>query len=103
MYSNYLRLSLNCYCTFNRFGKNVEKNGIYVINNNTIIATIKNGTMPRETDSSEELDIPLATYKFNPTGGVNNPIAKLTVIKTPKTVGSTSRCIMTGSNIGTKI
>src|SRR5699024_8534114 len=103
MVSKYLRLSPNCYCTLSKFGKNVEKNGIYVINNNTMIATTKNGMMPRETANKFDPDIPLATNKFSPTGGVNNPIAKLTVMKTPKTVGSISKCKITGSKIGTNM
>src|SRR5699024_1866213 len=96
-------LSLLNYSTCSKSGKNVEKNGIYVINNKTISDAIKNGIIALDKSNSDEPDIPLATYKFNPTGGVNKPIAKLTVIKTPNTVGSISKCIIIGNSIGTKI
>ena len=68
-----------------------------------IIAETMNGRTPIDNLPIDVPDIPAATNRFNPTGGVNNPIAKLTVMKTPKTVGSTSMTSMIGKRIGTKI
>lgn len=73
------------------------------MSNNTINEAIKNGIIALDISMSEDPEIPLATYKFKPTGGVNKPIAKFTVMNTPNTVGSISKWIITGNNIGTKI
>ena len=62
-----------------------------------------NGTTPLEISIIFVFDKLAATYKFNPTGGVNKPIAKLIVINTPNTVGSTPSDNMIGNKIGTKI
>lgn len=43
---------------------------------------------------------PLATNKFTPKGGVQKPIAKLTVKITPNKIGSTPILDTTGSKIG---
>src|SRR5699024_2004066 len=101
--SHVLSLSLLNYSTCNKSGKNVEIIGIYVINNKTMIDAIKNGIIALDKSNNDDPEIPLATYRFKPTGGVNKPIAKLTVIKTPNAVGSISKWIITGNNIGTKI
>lgn len=57
----------------------------------TIIDAMTNGIIALDIDAKEAPDIPLATYKFNPTGGVNKPMAKFTVINTPNTSGSISK------------
>lgn len=73
------------------------------MSNNTMMDAMTYGMMARDIDVRGAPEIPLATYKFNPTGGVNNPIAKLTVINTPNTNGSMSKYRITGAKIGTKM
>lgn len=45
---------------------------------------IKKGNTDFDNASIDTPEIPDATNKFTPTGGVMNPIAKLTTIKIPK-------------------
>lgn len=48
-------------------------------------------------------EIPLATNRFTPSGGVQNPIAKLTVKMTPNKIGSIPNANATGKRIGVRI
>ena len=48
-------------------------------------------------------DIPLITYKFNPTGGVINPISILIVKTTANQIGSNPALSIMGSKIGVVI
>ena len=56
-----------------------------------------------ESSFNETFPNPQATYKFIPTGGVNKPIAKFTIITTPKWIGSIPKVNATGINNGTNI
>ena len=99
----------------NILGNNIEIAGMYVITNNTIIITAKNGIIPFITSSSVVSPTREATNKFTPKGGVINPIAKFTTIIIPKCVTSTPKAvtvtgvqtfalpISTGNNIGANI
>ena len=68
--------------------KNVDKDGINVMNIKTIMAATINGTTPLDMPIIFVLEIPAATYRLSPTGGVKRPIARFTVMNTPNTVGS---------------
>ena len=65
-------------------------------------AAIKGSTA---TDISFKLHfaIPQATYKLTPTGGVTNPMARLTIITTPKCTKSIPKLFATGTKSGTNI
>ena len=49
------------------------------------------------------LATPQATYKFTPTGGVNRPMARFTIMTTPRWIRSMPSAWATGTNSGVKM
>ena len=47
--------------------------------------------------------MPHATYRLTPTGGVNRPMARFTIITVPRWMGSMPSCSATGANSGVKM
>lgn len=64
--------------------KKRESGSKNVINSNVIIIAKKNGIIAFANDSIDNPEIPDATNRLTPSGGVINPIAKLTTIIIPK-------------------
>ena len=86
-----------------KLGKNVVKNGIYVINIRAAIAANRNGTTAFDISARLISAMLHATYRFTPTGGVICPIARLTVMITPNSKRSTPTELRIGIKIGSKI
>ncbi len=55
---------------------------------------------PLATSPRLTLDTPCRTYKFIPTGGVNNPISPTITKTTPNQNGSKPRFVITGNTAG---
>ena len=55
------------------------------------------------TSATEILATPAPTKRIVPTGGVHNPIHKLSTIMIPKCTGSIPKLVTTGKKIGVKI
>ena len=65
-------------------------------------AAIK-GSTATEISFRLHFAIPQATYKLTPTGGVTNPIARFTIITTPRCTKSIPKLFATGTKSGTNI
>lgn len=64
---------------------------------------IINGTTPLIILLIDKSDMPVATKRFSPNGGVNMPIAPLTTIIIPKCTGSIPKLSASGRNNGANI
>ena len=62
-----------------------------------------NGIIAIDIRSIESLDIPEATNRFKPTGGVNKPISAPITKMIPKCIGSIPNWVTTGRKSGVKI
>lgn len=87
----------------NRRGSQRDTEGMYVIIVRARTITKKNGMIPFDTSSKESFDMPQATNKFTPNGGVIKPIERLTTITIPKWTGSIPTDVAIGNNIGANI
>ena len=73
------------------------------MSSNRMSIPTKNGKIARLRLSSDTLEVLLATNKLTPKGGVQKPIARLTVRMTPNNIGSTPSAVATGNRIGVMI
>src|SRR5690625_3286498 len=83
--------------------KNKDNCGTNVRMSNVINIAKKKGITARDNVSIDKPDMPEATNKFTPRGGVIKPIAKLTTMTIPKCIGSKPMLTAIGSKIGVKI
>ena len=74
-----------------------------MISSRIISIATKQGIIPFDISSIDILPIPHATYRLTPTGGVNSPIARLTIMTVPRWIGSIPSCNATGANSGVKM
>ena len=82
------------------FGKNSDKLGMYVNNISTTNITARHGNNHLIIRSIGALPILDAMNRFTPTGGVQRPMVKLTVIIRPKCNGSTPNAETVGNSTG---
>ena len=64
---------------------------------------INSGTTALEICFRLTFATPQATYRLTPTGGVNRPMARFTIMTTPKWMRSMPRAWATGTNSGVKM
>ena len=73
------------------------------MSNKAIIIAINRGKRGLITRSILVLAIPIPTKRTEPTGGVHNPIQRLSTIMIPNCIGSIPKDLTTGRKIGVKI
>ena len=81
----------------------VEMPGMYVTIRSTMMEAISSGTTALEICFRLTFATPQATYRLTPTGGVNRPIARLTIITTPQVDQVDAQGLATGTNRGVKM
>lgn len=84
-------------------GRNNDNCGMKVTSINITNMAHKNGVIDFTSSSRDTSATPVATNKLAPKGGVQKPIAKLTVIMTPKWTGSIPIPWTIGSKIGVRM
>ena len=77
--------------------------GIKVISINAKIIAIKRGNKGLITFSMDVFATPIPTKRTEPTGGVHNPMHRLSTIIIPNWMGLIPRVVTTGKKMGVKI